>query len=345
MSRTRLASKAENVTGTRPLDECRLLCTSVSFGSKDPSIRATLEATVKEVVYNPFGRPLTASELTPLIGDIDGCIAGIDEMNAHVLAAAPRLRVIAVYGAGYDKVDVAEATRRGIVVANSPGANSTAVAELAIAFMLALARNLKKADKAVSRGEWPVLDGIGIKGKTIGLVGFGSIGREVAVRLNCFGCRVMVYDPYVQTEAARDAGVLVCTLDELLQASDFVSLHAILNESTRGMVDAAFFGRMKKGSFFINTARGALIDEQALREAIEKGHLRGAALDCLRQEPPEKDNPLLRFPQVIVTPHTGSHTDESIDRMSRTAMENCLSVLRGGRPLHPVNPEVLEQVT
>ncbi len=324
----------------KPINECRVLVTPATFGRKDPSLKATLETAVKEVIYNPLGRPLKAAELLPLISGIDGYIAGVDEVDASVLAAARDLRVIAVYGAGFDRVDVAEATEKGIVVAFSRGANSTAVAELTVAFMLALARNLRTADAAVRRGEWPVMDGVGIRGKTIGLIGLGAIGRAVARRLAGFDCRVIAYDPYLGPDGVTDADVHLCSLDELLGQADFVSLHVPLAENTKGMAGQAFFERMKEGAFLINTARGALVDEEALCDALERGHLRGAALDCFVREPPDRDSRLLSLPQVIVTPHTGSHTDESVNRMGWTALENCLSVLRGERPMYVVNPEV-----
>jgi phosphoglycerate dehydrogenase-like enzyme len=332
-----------NATKIKPLEECKVLCTPMTFGRKDPALRAALEAAVKEVIYNPIGRPLKAREVQPLLAGVDGYIAGVDEIDATVLDAAPGLKVIAVYGAGYDKVDVEAATARGIVVATSRGSNSVAVAELTVAFVLSLARHLRLADAAVRRGEWPVLDGIGIRGKTVGLVGFGAIGRAVAHRLSCFDCRIVVHDPYIGAGDLRDESISSCPLDELLAQSDFVSLHVPSMETTRGMAGKAFFRQMKKGAFFINTARGALVDEEALCDALEDGHLRGAGLDCFIQEPLDRASRLLSLENVIATPHTGAHTDESLNQMGWMALENCLSVLKGGRPSHLVNPEVFRE--
>jgi phosphoglycerate dehydrogenase-like enzyme len=319
----------------KPLRECRVLCTPASFGRKDPALKAALEATVGEVVYNPFGRPLKAEELLPLVAKADGYIAGVDEVNASVIRAAPYLKVIAAYGVGIDRIDVEEAISRGIVVTNVPRANSAAVAELTLSMILCLARRLISADAAVKRGEWPLVDGIGIQGKTIGIVGLGAIGREVCRRLAGFGCHLLASDPYVDAAACM-VGVRLVSLDELLCASDFVSLHLPASAATRGMVDRGFLEGMRHGAFLINTARGDLIDEAALVEALLCGSLQGAALDCLSKEPPERDNPLLRFPQVIVTPHTGSHTDEALNRMGWTALRNCLAVLKGENPPHAV---------
>ncbi len=329
--------------GARSLSECRVLCSPTTFGKRDPSLRSTLEQAVREVVYNPFGRPLRAAEVKPLLKDVEGYIAGIDEIDSSALETADHLRIIARYGVGIDRVDVATATVRGIVVTNTPGSNSAAVAELTIAFMLSLARHIIRASEAVRRGEWPVLDGIGMCGKTVGLIGFGSVGREVARRLKGFDCRLLVFDPYVQTEVADKYDVRLVALETLINEADFLSLHAPATEHTVGMVNEEFLGCMKKGAFLINTARGDLVDEPALIAALERGHLQGAALDCFSQEPPDRNSRLFQLPSVIVTPHTAAHTDDAMNQMGWTTLECCLTALRGETPEHVVNPEVLER--
>lgn len=334
-----------NKDGQETGDLCgyRVLVTPTSFGKDDPALKATLEKTVGAVIYNPTNRPLAAVDLVPFVKDTDGYIAGLDQIDASVIGAANRLKVIARYGVGVDRVDVKAATKKGIVVTNTPGANSVAVAELTIALMLALGRELCKADQATRRGQWPRFSGVGLRGKTVGLVGFGAIGREVASRLKGFGIRILVSDPAVNREIVEGCGVELGSLDELLALSDFVSLHASLNPATAGMVDRAFLGKMKTGSFLVNTARGELIDEPALHHALVEGHLRGAALDCFSKEPPDADNPLLQLPQVVVTPHTGAHTDEAMNTMGWMSLQACMAVLRGARPTHIVNPEVYEK--
>ncbi len=329
--------------GGRPINECRVLCTPNTFAKRDPSLRSTLEAAVREVIYSPFGRPLKAAELMPLLKDVDGYIAGIDEVDSLALEAADRLRIIARYGVGIDRIDVAAATDRGIVVTNTPGANSAAVAELTIAFILSLARHIIRANEAVRRGEWPVLDGIGLRGKTIGLIGFGSVGREVARRLKSFDCSLLAFDPYAQTEVAEKYDVRLVPIETLVSNSDFVSLHAPATDATIGMVNREFLGRMKKGAFLINTARGDLVDEPALIAALESEHLQAAALDCFSQEPPDRNSGLFRLPSVIFTPHTAAHTDDAMNQMGWSALGCCLAALRGERPEHVVNPEVLER--
>ena len=322
------------------LRACCVLVTSTTFGVHDPTLRSELERKVGAVRYSPEKRPLTAPELRNLVKGIDGWIAGLDEIDASVISAADRLKVIARYGVGFDRVDLSAATRRGVVVANTPGANSAAVAELTIGLMLALGRQICHSNQAVRSGQWPRISGVGLAGKTVGLVGFGSIGREVARRLAAFGCRVLVADPYVSPEVIFGCGADLTSLDELLPVSDFLCLHAAATLETLGMVNDSFFRKMKPGAFLVNTARGELIDDAALCRAIENGRLGGAALDCFRKEPPGADHPLLRLPRVIVTPHTGAHTDEAVNAMGRMALDACLAVLRGERPAHVVNPDV-----
>ena len=324
------------------LSGCRVLVTPTSFARGNPNLKSTLEKTVGTVIYNPSSRPLASAELAELLKDADGLIAGLDQIDASVLAAAKRLKVIARYGVGVDRVDVAAATRRGIVVANTPGANSAAVAELAVGLMIAMCRHICQANQATRRGEWPRYAGIGLRGKTVGLVGYGAIGREVALRLRVFGCRLLASDPYIQPDAAAEGSVSLVALDELLALSDVVSLHTAVTSANAGMVNADFLQKMKPGALLINTARGELIDEAALQQALDKEHLAGAALDCFCKEPPGSEHPLLRMPQVIATPHMGAHTDEAVDAMGRMSLDACLAVLRGERPAHIVNPEVYE---
>jgi phosphoglycerate dehydrogenase-like enzyme len=326
----------------RPLDQCRILCTPASFGRKDPTLRPALEAAVGHVAYGTERTPLTADELRPLVEDIDGLIVGIDHVDASVIAAAARLRVISCYGVGFDRVDVAAATGRKIVVTNSAGANAASVADLALGLMLALARALVFANEAVHKGQWLWIDGVGMRGKTVGIVGFGAIGREVAKRLLAFDCRVVACDPMVSAESVRASGVELMSFEDLLRESDFVTLHAPATATTTGMINRETFSMMKTGVFFINTARGDLVDEEALIDALKSGHVRGAALDCLMKEPVDPTNPLLSLPNVIVTPHSGSATDDALNQMGWTSFRNCISVLRGERPARVVNPEVFD---
>jgi D-3-phosphoglycerate dehydrogenase len=318
------------------LRECRLLVTPTSYGKNDPHLKSDLEAQVAQVIYNPTGKPLASSEVADLLPGIDGYIAGLDDIDASALAAADRLKVIARYGVGVDKVDLQTARARGIVVTNTPGANSVSVAELALALMLALARQIPQAVEAVRGGNWPRSAGLSLEGKTVGILGLGAIGRQLARRLAGFDCRVVAHDPFVEAGVAKDLQIELSTLETLLSEADFLSLHMPLLPETRGTVNGEFLQSMKQGSFLINTARGELVNEEALRAALESGHLRGAGLDAFQKEPPDPQNPLLCHPRVIATPHLGAQTDGATSNMGWMAMRDCLAVLRGEAPAHIV---------
>ncbi len=313
-----------------------VLVTPTSYAKHDPLLRTELESVVGKVVFSPVSRPLTSVEVRELLVGVDGFIAGLDVIDRAALEGADRLKVIARYGVGVDKVDLAAAHEKGIVVTNTPGANSPSVSELALGLMLALARQIPVAAQATREGGWPRLSGISLEGKTVGLLGFGSIGQEVAKRLTGWGCRVIAHDPYAGEAVAELLGVQLTDRDSVVREADFLSLHMPVLPETRGMVNAAFLAHMKRGSHLINTARGELIDEAALFDALQSGHLAGAGLDCFAVEPPGAGYPLLQLPQVIAMPHAGAHTDGAINAMGWGALRNCLAVLRGEAPPNPV---------
>jgi D-3-phosphoglycerate dehydrogenase len=288
--------------------------------------RAALEAAVREVRYNDLGRPLAAAELRERLDGVDGVLAGLDEIDASVLAA-PRLRVVARHGVGVDRVDLAAAERHGVTVTNTPGANAAAVAELTMGLMLLLCRPVRQAERAVRAGEWPVLSGSELGARTVGLLGAGQVGSRVKLALEGLGSTVLVHDP-----ARRDS----VPLDALLPRAEVLSLHAPLTAETRGMVDDELLARLPEAALFVNTARGALVDEPALVRALDSGRLAGAALDAVAEEPPPPGHPLIGRDDVIVTSHIGGHTAEAREAMGRTAMEDLLAVLDGRPPLHPV---------
>jgi D-3-phosphoglycerate dehydrogenase len=318
------------------LKDCRVLVTPTSYALHDQKLRTKLESEVGDVVYNTTGKPLSSSSLREIIPGIDGYIAGLDMIDRAVIEVAGRLKVIARYGVGLDNIDLTAAKEKGIVVTNTPGANSDSVAELTIGLILSLARSIPMASSLTKAGEWPRMRGVSLNGKVVGLLGFGSIGKSVASRLSGFGCTILAYDTKPDQEYAESLGVKLTTLDEIIQESEFVSLHLPLVPETHAMVNADFLCKMKPEAFLINTSRGEIIDEAALAEALEGGRLRGAALDVFTNQPPEKDNPLLALPQVIATPHTGSHTDGAVNAMGWLALEDCLAVLRGEAPQYPV---------
>jgi D-3-phosphoglycerate dehydrogenase len=222
-----------------------------------------------------------------------------------------------------------------VVVTNTPRANSSSVAELAIGLMLSLARLIPRACAEVKAGEWPRYAGRTLQGKVIGLIGFGSIGREVARRLYTWDCELLAFDPQPDVKAAGDLGVELAPISSVLARADFITLHVPAIPETATIVNAEFLSAMKPKAFLVNTARGELIDETAVLEALERGRLAGAGLDAFSKEPPDPNSPLLRLPQVI-TPHCGAHTDGAMDAMGWGALRNCLCVLRGELPDHPV---------
>lgn len=316
----------------KPLSECHVLVTPTSYGQYDRRLITDLESQVRHVTYNLSGKPLTSAQVAELLPGVDGYIAGLDEIDAAALAAADSLQVIARYGIGVNNVDLAAAAAKGIVVTNTPGANSRSVAELTIALLLLLARPIMAASAATREGQWPRLTGMTLQDKTVGLVGLGSIGRHVVELLEPFEARVLAYEIAPDSEFVAHHAVELAALDELLAASDFVSLHVPAGVETSGMVNADFLAQMKPGACLINTSRGELVDEAALLDALTSGRLRGAALDAFKPEPPAAGNPLLALPNVIPTPHMGAHTDGAANTMGRMALNDCLMVLRGYPP-------------
>ncbi|HCS39323.1 MAG TPA: hypothetical protein DIW44_07045 [Anaerolineaceae bacterium] len=318
------------------LKECRLLVTPTSYGKNDARLKTELEALVGEVIYNPTGKPLTSVEVAELLPGIDGYIAGLDVIDADALKTADKLKVIARYGVGFDNVDLEAAKSKNIVVTNTPGANSVSVAELALGLILALARQIPEAVDAVHQGKWPRYSGVSLEGKTIGILGLGAIGKQLARRLAGFDCKILAFDPYADKQFALDNQITLAEMDQVIAASDFVSLHLPLLPETRGIVDEVFLNKMKKGSYLINTSRGEAINEEALLKSLQSGHLKGAALDAFIVEPPDPNHPLLALPNVIATPHLGAQTDGATSNMGWLAMKDCLAVLKEEKPLYRV---------
>jgi len=315
----------------RALSECVVLVTPRSFGLHEPSLRSELEGQVGEARYR--AGPLSAIELAEAVGDADGLLAGLDEVTEEVFSRAPRLRVVARYGVGVDRVDLEAARRHGVTVTITPGANANAVAELTLTLILALARPIVAGRDRVRAGEWPAMSGVEIAGRTLGLLGLGRIGSLVAAKAAALGMRVLAHDPFVP-----EAAVELVELDTLARESDFLSLHAPLTDVTRGIVDRALLERMKDGAVLVNTARGELLDEEALVWALDHGPLRAAALDVLAEEPPRRQHPLTGRDDVLVTPHMSPHTAEATTAMGRMALDELLAVLAGRAPNFPCTP-------
>jgi D-3-phosphoglycerate dehydrogenase / 2-oxoglutarate reductase len=260
------------------------------------------------------------------------------KVTAEVLAAGAQLRVVGRAGTGVDNIDVGAATERGILVVNAPAANSVAAAELAIAFIMALARHLPQAHQSLASGKWErsAFMGSEVRGKTLGLLGLGRIGAEVARRARGLEMTVLAHDPVVSTDRAAGLGVTLASLDELLERSDYVSIHVPLTDSSHHMINAARLARMKPTAYLINAARGGIVDEAALLDALERGQVAGAALDVFEREPPT-GNPLAGHPKVIATPHLGASTVEAQAVAGVDVAEGVLAALEGGTPAYAVN--------
>ncbi len=235
------------------------------------------------------------------------------KVDGDMITRAAGLEVIGRAGVGVDNIDLAAASKRGIAVFNAPGGNTNSAAELTMALMLALARRLTEADRSMREGRWERagLQGIELKGRTLGLVGAGRIGGEVARRCRAFGMEVLVYDPYLTEERAEQLGVRLVSLDHVVENADVISCHVPLTDETRGLIDASRLGRMKDGVLVINASRGGVIDEAALAEALHDGAISGAALDVYEREPLSEESPLRNAPNLVLTPHLGASTEEA----------------------------------
>ncbi len=269
-----------------------------------------------------------------------------DRIDAEVLdAAGPQLKVVSNHAVGFDNIAVAEATARGIPVGNTPDILTDATADFAFALLLAAARRIPEAERYLRAGRWvtwgpSTLLGLDLAGKTLGLVGFGRIGQAVARRASGFDLRVIYYDP---SAAPAWNATPVASLDELLQQADFVSIHTPLTERTRGMVNADFLAKMKPSAVLVNTARGGILDQQALYEALKHGRIFAAALDVTDPEPLPLDSPLLTLENCLITPHIASASTATRDKMAVLSAQNLIAGLKGERLPHCVNPEVYDQ--
>ena len=287
-----------------------------------------LKAYCSNLVYNPYGRPLTEPELTGLLADCDGYLAGLDFVSGEVLKSCSKLRAISRYGAGCDRVDTKTARALGIPVSNTPGANAQAVAELSFGMLLALARKIPYLHAETAQGKWVRTKGTELAGKTLGIIGLGAIGRQVAQCSTGFRMQVLAYDPYIQEDYCKEHGITPVSLETLLASSDFITLHLPLNENTRHLIDRDALIKMKPGAIIVNASRGGIVDEDAAYQALTEGTLGGLGLDAFEQEPPGAST-LFALPNVIATPHTGAHTNEAAIAMADMAVDNLIAMLEG----------------
>jgi len=321
------------------MEKPRILIVSRSFGVYSENAMKILEgfASVDRKSISP------EEEMKKIVDSYDALILGNERMDRETLMAIRKLRIIARHGIGVDQIDLDTATEKGIVVTYTPQANSAAVAEYAIALMLNIMKSVQKAHEETRKGNWRRFLGFEVMNKTVGIIGFGAIGRSVAKKLSGFEVAILACDPYVSDQEIRKGGATPVSLEELLRSSDIVSLHTALTPETRHLLDRDRIGMMKKGSFLVNTSRGAVIDEGALCEALSRHEIAGAALDVFEVEPISKTSPLLGLDNVIVSPHMANFTIEALGRMDKMNAEDLERFFKGGRPLHVANPRVFEK--
>lgn len=290
---------------------------------------------------------LSPEELIQRIGEYDALvIRSGTKVTSDVIEAAKRLKVIGRAGVGIDNVDVEAATKKGIIVLNTPGGNTISAAEHTIAMMLALARNIPQANSALHQGEWnrKKYTGVEFFNKTLGIVGLGRVGVEVASRMKSFGMRVLAFDPFVTEEKAQQMGLTLAPLETVLREGDFITVHTPLTNETRNLIDVEEFKIMKEGVRIVNCARGGIINEAALAKAVAEGKVAGAAIDVFTKEPP-MGNPLIDQEKVIITPHLGASTAEAQVNVALAVADQILAIAKGGLPTNAINMPAISPET
>tara|TARA_R110002020_G_scaffold70100_26_gene182029 strand:+ start:1266 stop:2219 length:954 start_codon:yes stop_codon:yes gene_type:complete len=309
-----------------------VLVTATNYSRLCSEGKALLEAHDCRVIENDFGRPMTFAELSARVGEVDAVVAGVDSWNDAVFALAPRLKVISRFGVGVDNIDIEAARGRDIKVTNAAGGNSNAVAELTIGLIIAAMRNIPELHRTTRQGAWDRFVGGELVGRTIGILGFGNIAQMIAKKLTGFDVNVIAYDKYPNAAAADALKVTMVDAETVLTSADIVCTMLPSLPETRHFMNAQTFGRMKKGAYFINTARGALVDEAALKQALDGGQLAGAAIDVYESEPTSAENPLLTTAGIVTTPHTAAETYETYRGIGILTAQAVLDVLDGRTP-------------
>ena len=282
--------------------------------------------------FSTFTRGPTEDETVRELAGAVGVVAGGEYFTASILDRLPSLRVIARCGVGFDRVDVAAATKRGVALTITPTANHQGVAEHAFALILAVAKSIARNDRSLRNGHWSQLLTKPVRGTTLGLVGLGRIGRSTAILGKSLGMKVIAFELYPDQEFVKQQGIELHTLDDVLGQSDFVSLHCPLNEQTRGLCNAEFFSKMKTGAALINTSRGGLVVESDLMKALDSGQVGAAGLDVYMTEPTPNDNPLLKYEQVVLSPHVAGTDFKSMVAMLCEAAECIIKLMKGEWP-------------
>ncbi len=333
----------------KPLEEGTVPKVLVSDSLASEGLRIFEDAAGFELVNSPG---LSVEELLEHVSDVDGLvIRSATQVTAEVIEAAPKLRIIGRAGIGLDNVDIDAATARGIVVVNTPKGNNITTAEHALALLVSLARHIPQATASMKAGRWDKksFQGLELYNRTLGVLGLGNIGRVVADRARGLGMRVLAYDPFIPVEVAQKQGLELAELSEVLSRADAITVHVPRTKETVGLLNASAFEKMKDGVLIINAARGGIIDEQALLNALESGRVGGAGLDVFEEEPPGLDDPLVMNEKVICTPHLGASTEQAQINVAIAVAEQVRDhlsegVVRNAVNLPSLSPEMLEQL-
>ncbi len=318
----------------------KILLTTTSFQDTPGAHHDLLKQTGWKIIT--ARGPLNEADTLALVGDVDGYICGDDAITRKVLEkASPKLKVLSKYGIGVDKIDVKSCTEFGIPLLFTPGVNHTTVAEHTCLLLLALEKNLLFHTDSTRANGWKRRTGHELLDKTIGIIGLGRIGKEVAIRAKAFGMHPIGFDVYWDDKFAQQYDVKrAASLDEIFAVSDYISLHTNLTPETRDLINARSIAKMKKGVLILNCARGEIVQITDLIAALKSGQVGGYGTDVLDQEPPQPDHPLLKLPNVVCTPHVGSRTYESVVRQATCAVKNLILAMNGEKPIAQVNPEV-----
>lgn len=306
----------------------KILITPRSFGKHSKKPIEMLEENGYELIVNPYGRILTEDEMIKEIQEADGIILGVDPLNSKVLEHAKKLKIVSKYGVGTDNIDLEYAKNHNISVTITRGANSDAVADYAVALMLAAARKIVPIDRKCRKLDWSKVTSTGMHGKTLGLLGTGNIGKGVAKRAKGFDMKILAYDLFKDEEFAAQNGVEYVDIERILKESDFISLHLPLTDETRYIIGEKEFKMMKKNAIIVNTARGGLIDEDALYNALKNNEIWGAGIDVFESEPP-KNKELLTLDNIVAGSHCAASTFEAVDNMGIMAAQNIIDCFQG----------------
>lgn len=313
----------------------KVLITSRSFGKIGDSAKKILEDAGIEI--NNISVGFDQAHFEKIIPEYDALIIGAHDFSEADMERCPNLKIICKHGVGLDNIHVNKAKELGIAVCNAPGTNSNAVADLALGLMLSVCRKISHSAALVREGVWKSHIGEDVCGKTLGLLGFGAIAKGVARRARGFGMKILAYDPFVtQLPEEFEGWVELCDMDKVITSCDILSVHIPLTPETKNTISTAELAKMKQGSYVINTARGGIVNEMALYEALKSGHLNGAAMDVVESEPMTPDHPLLSLDNVVVTPHIAMYSKEAINAVSLICAENVVACLTGGQMINRV---------